>query len=246
MQAGDLSAREASQQHETVTIPAGRGTIFDRSGVQLAIGEQATTVYANPTRGQERARGRGSRRRRRSVWTRAALYPQLTDRTKWFVYVAREADPAKAAALQQRHLAGLGFYPEQRRYYPLGPVGSQLVGYAGIDNRGLAGMELERDGTLTGRAGRETVVKDPFGRVVDVLQSVPERDGHDVFLTIDHTIQSEAEDALRAAVLQWHAKRATATVLDPHTGAVLAMATAPASTRTRSAASRRSTSATLL
>ena len=84
-----------------------------------------------------------------------------------------------------------------------------MVGFAGVDDKGLAGLELERDGTLSGRPGRETVIKDPFGRVVDVLDSVPERDGHDVFLTIDHTIQSKAEDALRAAVAQWHAKRAT-------------------------------------
>src|SRR5581483_4081528 len=155
------------------------------------------------------------------------LYPQLIDRSKGFVYVAREADPVKAAALKARHLAGLGFYPEERRFYPLGPVGSQVVGYAGIDDRGLAGMELSREGTLRGHPGRETVIKDPFGRVLDVLNSAPERDGHDVYLTIDHTIQAEAEDALRTAVLQWHAKRATATVIDPHTGAVLAMATAP-------------------
>jgi cell division protein FtsI (penicillin-binding protein 3) len=226
VQASGLATKGASQQRETLTVPAGRGTIFDRAGVQLAIGEQATTVYANP---REIVNPR-------AVATAAAqtlgvdagkLYPQLTDRTKWFVYVDREADPEKATALKRRHLAGLGFYPEQRRYYPLGPVASQVIGFAGIDNRGLAGMELERDGTLTGRAGRETVIKDPLGRVVDVLQSVPERDGRDVFLTIDHTIQAEAEDALRSAVQQWHAKHATAIVLDPHTGAVLAMATAP-------------------
>ena len=226
VQASTLSTRGASQQRETLTVPAGRGTIFDRSGVQLAIGEQATTVYANP-REVVNPRAVANAAAQTLGVDPAALYQQLTDRRKWFVYVDREADPAKAAALRQRHLAGLGFYPEQRRYYPLGPVGSQLIGFAGIDNRGLAGMELERDATLTGRAGQETVIKDPVGRVVDVLNSVPERDGHDVFLTIDHTIQAEAEDALRSAVLRWHAKRATAVVLDPHTGSVIAMATAP-------------------
>jgi cell division protein FtsI (penicillin-binding protein 3)/stage V sporulation protein D (sporulation-specific penicillin-binding protein) len=226
VQAGNLAAKGATQQRETLTVPAGRGTIFDRSGVQLAIGEQATTVYANPREVVDP----------RAVANAAAatlgvdagkLYPELTDRTKWFVYVDREADPVKAATLRRRHLAGLGFYPEQRRYYPLGPVASQVIGYAGIDNRGLGGMELERDATLTGRPGSETVIKDPLGRVVDVLDSVPERDGHDVFLTIDHTIQAEAEDALRSALVRWRAKRATAVVLDPRTGSVLAMATAP-------------------
>lgn len=226
VQASSLAAKGASQQHESIVIPAGRGTIFDRSGVQLAIGEQATTVYADPKE-IVNARAVADAAAETLGVDANALYPQLADRTKGFVYVAREADPAKAAALKARHLAGLGFYPEERRFYPLGPVASQVVGYAGIDDRGLAGMELERESTLRGRPGRETVIKDPFGRVLDVLDSVPERDGHDVFLTVDHTLQAEAEDAIRAALLKWHAKRATATVLDPHTGAVLAMATAP-------------------
>jgi cell division protein FtsI/penicillin-binding protein 2 len=226
VQASSLASKGASQQRETLTIPAGRGTIFDRSGVQMAIGEQATTVYANP-REVVNARKVANAAAQTLGVDAEALYSQLTDRTKWFVYVDREADPEKAAELRRRHLAGLGFYPEQRRYYPLGQVAAQVVGFAGIDNRGLAGMELERDRTLTGRAGSETVIKDPLGRVVDVLDSVPERDGQGVFLTLDHTIQAQAEDALRSAVAQWHAKRATAIVLDPHTGAVLAMATAP-------------------
>ncbi len=226
VQASSLAGRGATQQHESLVIPAGRGTIFDRSGVQLAIGEQATTVYANP-REIVNARLVANAAAQTLGVDANTLYPQLADRTKGFVYVARQADPQKAAELKKRNLAGLGFYPEERRFYPFGPVGSQVVGFAGIDNRGLAGVELERDATLSGRAGRETVIKDPLGRVVDVLNSVSERDGHDVFLTIDHTLQTEAEAALRSAVSRWHAKRATATILDPRTGAVLAMATAP-------------------
>lgn len=226
VQASSLAGKGASQQQETLVVPAGRGTIFDRAGVQLAIGEQATTVYANP-RQIVNARAVASAAAETLGVDASSLYPQLLDRSKGFVYVAREADPAKAALLKRRHLAGLGFYPEERRFYPLGPLASQVVGFAGIDDRGLAGMELERDRTLSGRPGRETVIKDPFGRVVDVLDSVAERDGHDVFLTLDHTIQSAAEAALRTAVSRWHAKRASAVVLDPHSGAVLAMATAP-------------------
>jgi cell division protein FtsI/penicillin-binding protein 2 len=226
VQASSLAAKGASQQRESIVVPAGRGTIFDRSGVQLAIGEQATTVYADPKEILNPRKVAEAAAQTLGVDANT-LYPQLADRSKGFVYVAREADPVKAAALKARHLAGLGFYPEERRFYPLGTVGSQVVGYAGIDDRGLAGMELARESTLHGHPGRETVIKDPFGRVLDVLSSAPERDGHDVYLTIDHTIQAEAEDALRTAVAQWHAKRATATVLDPQTGAVLAMATAP-------------------
>jgi len=226
VQASDLAGKGASQQRETITVPAGRGTIFDSAGVQLAIGEQATTVYANPREITNPRLVAAAAAAALGVDANA-LYPQLADRSKAFVYVDREADPTKAAALKARHLRGLGFYPEERRFYPLGPVAAQVVGFAGIDDKGLAGMELERDATLSGRTGEETVIKDPYGRVVDVLNSVPERDGHNVYLTIDHTIQSEAETALRSAVAQWHAKRATAVVLEPRTGDVLAMATAP-------------------
>ena len=226
VQASSLAAKGASQQHDSIVVPAGRGTIFDRSGVQLAIGEQATTVYADPKE-IVNARTVANAAAQTLGVDANALYSQLLDRSKGFVYVAREVDPAKAAQLKARHLAGLGFYSEERRFYPMGPVASQVVGFAGIDDKGLAGMELEREDTLRGHPGSETVIKDPFGRVLDVLNSVPERDGHDVYLTIDHTIQAEAEDALRTAIAQWHAKRATATVLDPHTGAVLAMASAP-------------------
>jgi cell division protein FtsI (penicillin-binding protein 3) len=226
VQASSLAAKGASQQRETLTVPAGRGTIFDRTGVQFALGEQATTVYANP-REIVNARTVANAAAQTLGVDATSLYPQLLDRSKAFVYVAREADPQKADALKRRHLPGLGFYAEERRYYPLGTVAAQVVGFAGVDDNGLAGMELERNRTLSGHPGHETVVKDPYGRVVDVLNAVPERDGHDVFLTIDHTIQAEAENALRNAVLQWHAHRASAVVLDPHTGAVLAMASAP-------------------
>ena len=89
-----LATKGASQQRETLTVPAGRGTIFDRSGVQLAIGEQATTVYANP-REIVNPRAVANAAAQTLGVDAAALYQQLTDRTKWFVYVDREADPAE-------------------------------------------------------------------------------------------------------------------------------------------------------
>ena len=226
VRAQGLSERAASQQHETVAIAAGRGTLLDRMGVQLAIGEEATTVYANPKQV----------RNARAVSVAAAdalhidadaLYPQLVDKSKGFVYVKRKADPEDAKALEQKHLSGLGFIPEERRVYPQGGVAAQVLGYAGTDNRGLAGLELQLDRYLAGRPGSETFVKDPFGRVLDVVRSVPERPGKDVFLTLDHTIQANVESVLRSTVSQWGAKRATAVVLDPETGGILAMAVAP-------------------
>src|SRR5262245_23057110 len=220
VRAASLSLRAARQQHETITIPAGRGTIFDRMGVELALGEQARTVYADP-HAIRNPRAVAIAAHRDLGVNANALYPQLLDKRSRFVYVYRKADPAQAAALEKRGLAGVGFYPEERRVYPQHSVGAQVLGYAGVDNKGLTGLELGLDRALAGRAGRQTFVRDPFGRPLDVLSSVPERDGHDVFLTLDHTIQANAESVLRETVAQWHAKGATAIVLDPRTGEVL-------------------------
>ena len=226
VRAQGLGARAASQHREVVTIPAGRGAIVDRTGVQLAIGKDATTVYANPR--QVRNPRVVALAAGRTLGVSAdKLYPLLADRSRGFVYVARKADPAKAAALERRRLPGLGFYHEEKRVYPQRTVAAQVLGYAGIDNRGLAGLELGLDRLLAGRPGRETIVKDPFGRVIDVAAAQSELRGRDVVLTLDHTIQANTEAILRATVAKWRAKAATAVVLDPRTGAVLAVAGAP-------------------
>jgi cell division protein FtsI (penicillin-binding protein 3) len=215
-----------SQHSEEVTIPAARGTIYDRGGVQLAIGEQATTVYADPRL------VRDPRQEAAVVAQVMHLEPsqvetELADRAHGFVYVARKADPALAAKLKRRHLAGLGFYPEERRFYPQSALASQVLGYAGVDNHGLAGLELSLDKVLAGRPGRERLVKDASGEVIDTVPSQTERDGSDVYLTIDHTIQANAQAVLKQTITRWQAKSATAIVLDPRTGGVLAMAVAP-------------------
>jgi cell division protein FtsI (penicillin-binding protein 3) len=226
VRAQPLSQRAATQQRHTVEIPARRGTIFDRNGVPLALGEQATTVYADPTQvrntrlvalAAEKALGLDAE----------TIFPQLADKSRAFVYLERKADPAKAELLRRRKLPGVGFYAEERRRYPQGTVAAQVLGFAGQDNKGLAGIEFQLDDVLRGRPGRETVIRDPFGRVVDVLSETAERQGRDVFLTLDHRIQANAEDVLRRTVRQWGAKAATAVVLDPRTGEIYAMATAP-------------------
>jgi cell division protein FtsI (penicillin-binding protein 3) len=226
VRAASLSKLAVFQQHETMTIPAGRGTIYDRMGVQLAIGEQTTTVYADPK--QITTPRRDAAVAARILGLRPGpLARQLADRTHGFVYVERKADPAKASALAKRHLTGFGFYPEERRFYPQHSVAAQVLGYAGVDNHGLAGLEYALDKDLSGRDGRRTIVRDPLGNVLDVVDQVQERPGRNVFLTLDHTIQADAEQVLRQTVARWHARSASAVVLDPRTGAVLAMAVVP-------------------
>src|SRR6266581_9488727 len=226
VRAESLSSLGLTQHRESVTIPAGRGTIYDRGGVELALGERATTVYANPVQIANPRRAAVAVERTLGL-SADRLLPILADRSHGFVYVARQADPAQAAALQRLKLPGFGFYPEERRAYPQGSVAAQVLGYVGVDNQGLAGVELQLDRQLAGRAGHETIVKDPAGRAIDVIADRPEVPGRDVTLTIDHTIQANAEEVLRETVRKWGAKAATAIVLDPRTGEILAMAVEP-------------------
>jgi cell division protein FtsI (penicillin-binding protein 3) len=226
VRAEPLAAMAASQHHETVELPAGRGTIFDRMGRPLAIGERAVTVYADPRRVTD-PRATAIAAAETLGIDAEELYVRLEAATGSFAYVRRKADPAKADALAKRGLEGLGFYPEERRTYPQRTVASHVLGYAGVDNRGLSGLESSLDDVLRGEPGSQTIVKDALGRAVDVVESTAERPGRDVFLTLDTTIQASAEAILRETVKRWGAQSASAVVLDPRTGAILAMAVAP-------------------
>jgi cell division protein FtsI/penicillin-binding protein 2 len=150
-----------------------------------------------------------------------------------FAYVQRKAPPKRATLLAKRKLLGFHFYGEDERTYPQGSVAAPVLGYAGVDNKGLSGLELALDKELTGAAGRQTVVRDPIGRPIDIQNLVPARPGKAVFLTLDHTIQAHAEQVLRNTVTRWRAKSAAAIVLDPKTGGILAMANTSQSAVTR-------------
>ena len=222
----EYAAMALRQHRETVVVPASRGTIVDRNGEPLAIGRLATTVYANPRQVND-ARDLTLAASKQLGLDPAELYPMLVDRSRGFVYVARKADPRKAKILQSQDFAGLGFYPEELRFYPQGPVAAQVLGYAGLDNKGLEGLERSLEGTLAGKPGSQTIVKDPFGRALDVVETKAETPGRSVRLTIDREIQANAEEILQDTVRQWGARAATAIVMDPHTGEIYGMATAP-------------------
>jgi cell division protein FtsI (penicillin-binding protein 3) len=224
---GQEYARMAVRQHrETIVVPAARGTIFDRNGKPLAIGELATTVFANP-RQVDRPKELTLVVAKKLRLEPAVVYPQLTNRSRGFVYLARKADPLKAKELEELGFAGLGYYPEELRTYPQGPVAAQVLGFAGLDNKGLEGLERSLEKVLAGRPGSQTIVKDPFGTALDVIETKPESPGRNVRLTLDHQLQANAEAVLQETVRRFGARSASAIVMDPHTGAVLAMAVAP-------------------
>ncbi len=172
VRAAALGKLAEHQHRETVTIPAGRGTIYDRTGVQLAIGEQMTTIYADPRQVTNAQRIAVAAHKMFGVDPNV-LYPELRDKNRQFVYVQRFADPKQAAVFLKRGFNGIGSYSEEKRIYPQGSVGAQVVGYAGTDNQGLGGLEVQYNKTLAGRSGKQTVVRDPFGRAIDVIGGPP-------------------------------------------------------------------------
>jgi cell division protein FtsI (penicillin-binding protein 3) len=219
--------RMAKGQHDlTIDVPAARGSILDRNGVELAIGRQAMTVYANPRQiADPRATAIAAGRVLRI--DPDLLYGKLADESRGFVYLVRKADPKRTEALKALNLTGLGFVPEERRVYPQGSNAAHVLGFAGLDNRGLAGVELALDRTLAGRNGRQTIVRDAFGRTINVVTAVPSEEGRNVRLTLDNTLQANAQSVLLRAVRRWGARAASAVVLDPRNGEVLAMASQP-------------------
>ena len=226
VRASSLAALAQAQTKADLVLPAGRGTIYDRLGTPLAIAQQATDVVADPMQISDPRHEARIAAKVLGIPVRP-LYAQLADRSRGFVYVQRKAPPERATALAKRDLPGFTFLPSERREYPQDTVAAPVLGYAGTDNTGLAGLELELNKQLFGTPGSATVVRDALGQAVNTTQEHPARDGRDVFLTLDSHIQANAEQVLEQTVRQWHAKDATAIVLDPHTGAILAMAQEP-------------------
>jgi cell division protein FtsI/penicillin-binding protein 2 len=142
VQAAELGGMAKRQHHESITIPAGRGTIFDQNGVQLAIGEQTMTVYADP-RQVVNARAISLAAQRLLGVDANTLYPELLNKKTSFVYVQRFADPKAAAQLIKKGFTGVNAYPEEKRVYPLKSIAAQVVGFAGTDDKGLGGLEIQ-------------------------------------------------------------------------------------------------------
>ncbi len=222
----DLSAIAASQQTKQVDLPAHRGAILDRTGKELAAGREQHTVYATPSLIEDPETA--ARRLAQALGVKAApIRRALQDRRSQFAYVARKVDPAAARRAVRLDIPGVGSYPEELRLYPMKKLAAQVIGFAGTDNKGLAGIELAFDDELSGTPGSQDVVHDPAGMVLSTERRSEPVDGKDVRLTIDADVQFEAENVLQATVGSTGAVAAQAVVMDPQDGSVLAMVNVP-------------------
>jgi len=226
----DLYRQKAKrQQQRVVELYPARGTLYDAAGRELAVSIQVESAWADPEAVDDpRATARAVARVVPGV-DAGKLALLLADREKSFAWVARRLDPPVARALAELKLPGISFQRESKRYYPNRELAAAVLGYVGVDNHGLGGLEHFYDDKVTGRAGRRTVLRDArhdFAVDPKLAFADPEP-GYDLYLTLDASIQYLAERELAATVEAFHAKGGSAVVIDPATGAVLAMASYP-------------------
>jgi cell division protein FtsI (penicillin-binding protein 3) len=215
------------QRLRHVELAPRRGTIFDRDGQPLAVTAEAKTVYAVPELIQD------------PVATADAVagvlggdpadYVERFGREADFVYVDRKADLAQADELEQLELPGIGFLDDYRRTYPAGDLAGGVIGFVGVDDVGLAGLEQYYDEILAGEPGNIVAERDPYGRILPGAVRVAEEpvEGTSIVLTIDKEIQYETQSALTRAVENAGAEAGWAVVMAPDTGEILAMASYP-------------------
>ena len=223
---GELRQRAATQQVQNMVVPAKRGTISDRHGKELAVSEDAATVYATPYLIKAPA---SAARQIAPLLGRPeeAVFSILADHRRGFAYLGRKLDIRRADRIKKLKIAGIGLLDDERRYYPEGSLASQVLGTVGIDNKGLSGLELALDGDLRGSDGEQRVVKDALGDPVSLKRTHSERSGRDIRLTIDSALQDRAETVLGEVGQTYQPKGATAIVMNPRNGDILAMANWP-------------------
>ncbi len=205
-----------------------RGMILDRNGEPLAISTPVESVWANP---DELAQARGSwPALARLLGISLAGLAQAVRRNAGghFMYIERQIAPQTAKRVMGLHIPGVALQREFRRYYPAGPVTGQLIGFTNVDDVGQEGIELAYNDWLRAIPGKERVLQDRYGNIVQPVESISlPVPGKNLTLSIDRRIQFLVYRALKAAVGTYHAHAASAVVLDVRTGEVLAVVNVP-------------------
>lgn len=212
----------------TIEVPGGRGAILDRHGEPLALSAPTESVWAVPSELLAAPR-KLAQVAKHLEFTASELRDYLQQyRDREFLYLQRQLSPAHAHRVMAVEAPGVFLRREYKRYYPAGEAAAQLVGLTDIDNRGIAGMELALNKILSGEPGRRRVIMDARGRVVEDLAGfVPPQPGQNVRLTIDLRLQMLAYRELKEAVIEHKASSGMVVMVNPESGHILAMASAP-------------------
>jgi cell division protein FtsI/penicillin-binding protein 2 len=223
----ELSVSAKNQSTKNVTLKGKRGSIFDSNGVQLAMNLESASYGLRSSAVEDRdetvrvlsgATGLSSSGIRKMVASK-----------KSFQWIVRQADSSVMEKLDKANLPGIEKIPNVKRYYPLGMIASQIIGYTDIDGKGIEGCEYYFNSKLTGHNGRSVAKRDARQKLTPTFDDpiVEAQDGSDIILTLDWRIQEIAEEELMAGVEKWSAASGGVIVLDTGTGEILAMANVP-------------------
>jgi cell division protein FtsI/penicillin-binding protein 2 len=231
VRADGLQEAAATQQKAEIVVPARRGTISDAAGVELAVSQPAQTIAATPYLVKDPAAV--AQRLAKLLRIREdKLLRQLARRDTGFVYLARKVSTRRAEQVERlridgRPIEGLEFIPEYSRAYPRDWMASQLLGNVGTDGSGLSGLENFLDDRLRGRDGKRRLVRDALGDTISLREEERTAPGEDVKLTLHADLQDHTEEVLAQVGEEWKPKGATALVMDPRDGSILALANWP-------------------
>jgi cell division protein FtsI (penicillin-binding protein 3) len=231
-----LVARAHKQQQEAIETNPMRGLVLDRQERELARTIDTTSVFIAPDE-FDKNEGRATEEIGCTAGVlssvlnldRRRLGDQILEAresSKRFFWIARRIAPNQAQLLEKMDLAGVYTRKEPKRFYPNGSLAANVLGYVGLDGNGLAGIEQVYNQKIIGEPGKLFIEKDSRGRAYESTE-IPGRPGQTVVLTIDQSIQYQAEVALTTAIQESGARAGTAIVLDPHSGEILALANSP-------------------
>jgi cell division protein FtsI (penicillin-binding protein 3) len=225
----DYVVRAQRQQERTLTLNPVRGSILDARGRVLAESVAAESIYADPQAVTDPA---AVAKKLAGVERLGLTAEELEARLRGngsFAWIARQLPAEVTAEVRRLGLPGIYFLEAHRRSYPRATLAANVIGYTGLDGDGLSGIEHSFNEQVRGTPGKVTLLKDAR-RGVYLLGgdgANRPRDGHHVVLTIDAVVQFIAERALRDAVVRHRAAGGSIVVMNPHDGAILAMASYP-------------------
>lgn len=225
-----LAERAKQQQQDAIATAPQRGELLDRQERQLARSIQTVSLFLDPFGLDAAALERTASGLSQPLGLKSAdllkEFRQAQADKKRFVWVARRLDADHAAKITALGLPGLHAELESKRYYPNGQLAAHVLGYVGLDGKGLGGVEQFYNSKIAGEAGRLFLERDANGKPYESYE-IASKPGQTVVLTIDQAVQYQAEQALNAAIQRTRAKSGTVIVLDPKSGEILALANAP-------------------